>query len=189
MLKWLGFLQITEEASSKYEKTDIKMSTASVPANKNVQAIMLKSMVPDLGWFNRDWTKFEDWWRGVRLDLKSNRIIETNDRITVILAYLKRGIVGIYTQKKLKELDKELGIQDWDDFMKEIKTTFSNKTKVVLSSQIVDLVFLYFTFQFYFHSVLFFYFLFLEQLGLGLIGHAVTSVTTWWYSHKTDYET
>ena len=25
---------------------------------------------------------------------------------------------------------------------------------------------------------LFFYFLFLEQLGLGLIGHAVTSVTT-----------
>ena len=131
MLKWLGFLQITEEALSKYEKTDIKMSTASVPANKNVQAIMLKSMVPDLGWFNRDWTKFEDWWRGVRLDLKSNRIIETDDRITVILAHLKRGIVGIYTQKKLKELDKELGIQDWDDFMKEIKTTFSNKTKTV----------------------------------------------------------
>ena len=46
------------------------------------------------------------------------------------------------------------------------------------SSQMVDLVFLYFTFYFYFHSVLFFYFLFLEQLGLGLIGHAVTSVTT-----------
>ena len=35
---------------------------------------------------------------------------------------------------------------------------------------------------------LFFYFLFLEQLGLGLISHVVTSIT-WWYSHKTDYET
>jgi len=37
--------------------------------------------------------------------------------------------VGIYTQKKLDELDKELGTQDWDDFVKELKTTFSNKSK------------------------------------------------------------
>ena len=45
------------------------------------------------------------------------------------------------------------------------------------SSQTVDLGFLYFTFYFHFLFDLFFYFLFLEQLGLGLIGHAVTSVT------------
>jgi len=32
-------------------------------------------------------------------------------------------------------------------------------------------------FYFYFIFNLFFYFLFLEQLGLGLIGHAITSVT------------
>ena len=31
---------------------------------------------------------------------------------------------------------------------------------------------------FYFSLYFLFYFLFLEQLGLGLIGHAVTSVTT-----------
>ena len=37
--------------------------------------------------------------------------------------------MGIYTQKKLDELDKELGTQDWDDFVKELKTTFSNKSK------------------------------------------------------------
>jgi len=36
----------------------------------------------------------------------------------------------------------------------------------------------YFIFIFYFIFDLFFHFLFLEQLGLGLIGHAVTSVTT-----------
>jgi len=30
--------------------------------------------------------------------------------------------VGIYTQKKLNELDKELRTQDWDEFVKEIKT-------------------------------------------------------------------
>ena len=47
----------------------------------------------------------------------------------------------------------------------------------ISSSQMVDLGFLYFTFYFYFYFDLFFYFLFLEQLGLGLIGHTVTSVT------------
>ena len=73
--------------------------------------------------------KFEDWWRGIRLFLKSNRVIETNDRITVILAYLRGGVAGIYTQRKLDELDKELGTQDWEDFVKEIKITFSDKTK------------------------------------------------------------
>jgi len=36
---------------------------------------------------------------------------------------------------------------------------------------------LYFSFYLYFLFNLFFYFLFLEQLGLGLISHAVTSVT------------
>ena len=42
---------------------------------------------------------------------------------------------------------------------------------------------LYFTFLF----LLLFTFLFLEQLGLGFISHAVTSVTNWWRSHKTDH--
>jgi len=47
----------------------------------------------------------------------------------VILAHLRGGIVGIYVQRKLDELDKETGIQDWEDFVIEIKTTFSDKTK------------------------------------------------------------
>ena len=39
--------------------------------------------------------------------------------------------MGIYVQKKLDELDKELETQDWDDFVKEIKMTFSDKSKAV----------------------------------------------------------
>ena len=61
--------------------------------------------------------------------LKSNRVMETDDRITAILACLREGIVGIYAQKKLNKLDKEIGTQDWDNFVKEIKMTFSDKTK------------------------------------------------------------
>jgi len=44
---------------------------------------------------------------------------------------------------------------------------------------------LIFIFISYFIFLLFF--LLLEQLGLGVISHAVTSVTTWWHSHKTDH--
>ena len=40
---------------------------------------------------------------------------------------------------------------------------------------------------FYFLCFLFL-FLFIEQLRLGFISHAVTSVTNWWHSHKTDHE-
>ena len=38
--------------------------------------------------------------------------METNNRITAILVHLRGGIAGICTQKKLDELDKELGTQD-----------------------------------------------------------------------------
>ncbi len=55
--------------------------------------------------------------------------METNNRITAILAHLREGVVGIYIQKKLDKLDKELGTQNWEEFVKEIKTMFSDKTK------------------------------------------------------------
>ena len=113
LLEWLGSLQITEKASSEYKKTDIEMSAApALATNENIQTVIPKSIVLNLRWFNGDQTKFEDWWRGIWLYLKSNRVIETNDRITVILAHLRGGVAGIYAQKKLNELDKELGTQD-----------------------------------------------------------------------------
>jgi len=35
--------------------------------------------------------------------------MKIDNGITVILAHLKRSIAGIYVQKKLNELDKEIG--------------------------------------------------------------------------------
>ena len=107
------------------------MSVALVPVttNMNKQAVMPKNIVPDPRQFDGDRMKFEDWWREIRLFLKSNRVIETDDRIIAILACLRGGVADIYTQKKLDKLDKELGTQDWEEFVKEIKITFSNKTK------------------------------------------------------------
>ena len=65
----------------------------------------------------------------MRLFLKSNKVIDTDDRIIVILVCLREGIAGIYVQKKLNKLDEELETQNWEEFIKEIKTIFSNKTK------------------------------------------------------------
>ena len=52
-----------------------------------------------------------------------------DDRITAILARLRGGVAGIYAQKKLDELDEDNDTQDWDKFVKELKTTFSDKLK------------------------------------------------------------
>ena len=90
---------------------------AAAGVSKNVQTEMLKNMVLDPGWFDGDQMKFEDWWRGIRLFLKSNRVMETDDRITAILTRFKGDVVGIYMQRKLDKLDKETGTQDWEDFV------------------------------------------------------------------------
>ena len=86
-------------------------------------------MVLDPGWFDSDQTKFKDWWRRIRLFSKSNRVTGTDDRITAILACLRGSVVDIYAQKKLDKLDKETETQNWEEFVREIKNTFSNKTK------------------------------------------------------------
>ena len=57
----LGSLKIMNEVSERMNKwIDEEMSVAPAPTNKNVQAIMPKTMVLDPEWFNRDQTKFED---------------------------------------------------------------------------------------------------------------------------------
>ena len=117
----------------EYKQTDTEMSvapaTAAAAVSENTQAGLPKSMVLDPVWFDGDRSKFEDWWRGIRLFLKSNRVNRTDNRITAILACLRGGIAGIYAQKKLDEFDEDNDTQDWDEFMKEFKTTFSDKSK------------------------------------------------------------
>jgi len=43
--------------------------------------------------------------------------METDNRITAILARFRGGVAGIYVQKKLDELDKETGTQEWEEFV------------------------------------------------------------------------
>jgi len=52
-----------------------------------------------------------------------------DDKITAVLAQLRGGIAGIYVQKKINELEDEEDTQDWEEFVKEIKIAFSDKSK------------------------------------------------------------
>ena len=117
--------------NTKQIDTEMSVAPATTAAavSENVQAGLPKNMVLDPGWFDSDRSKFEDWWRGIRLFLKSNRVNRTDNRITAILARLRGGVAGIYAQKKLDKLDEDNDTQDWDDFVKELKTTFSDKSK------------------------------------------------------------
>ena len=49
------------------------------------ESIPTKSMVLDPEWFDRDRTKFKDWWRRIQLFLKSNKVVATDDKITAVL--------------------------------------------------------------------------------------------------------
>ena len=118
LLERLRSLKILEEeASSENKQTETTMFTAPVATNKNIQARMLKSIIPDPGQFDGDQTKFKNQWKGIRLFLKSNRVTKTDDRITAILACLREGVTGIYTQKKLDEIDDKEGTQNQEDFV------------------------------------------------------------------------
>jgi len=81
-----------------------EMLIAPVPTVYN-ENVLTKNMVLDPGWFDGDRTKFEDWWRGIKLFLKSNRVVAADDKITTVLAQLRGSMAEIYTQKKIDELE------------------------------------------------------------------------------------
>jgi len=65
---------------------------------------------------------------------------------------------------------------------------YINTVNFVSRSLTVDFI-LFSLFTLFYFTLLYFLLLFLEQLGLGFISHAVTSVTNGWRSHKTDHRT
>ena len=86
----LRSLRITKDNISNRSTEPATLETeeiliASVLAMHNENTV-IKNMIPDPGWFDGDKTKFKDWWRGIRLFLKSNRVVATDDKITIVLA-------------------------------------------------------------------------------------------------------
>jgi len=72
----------TEPASSE----EILTVPTQVVYNETIQTVISKNIVSNLEWFDGDQMKFKDWWRGIQLFLKSNRVIVVNNKITEVLA-------------------------------------------------------------------------------------------------------
>jgi len=47
-----------------------------------------------------------------------------------VLARLREDVAEIYAQKKINELENTEDTQSWKEFVEEIKTVFSDKSKV-----------------------------------------------------------
>jgi len=56
-------------------------------------------------------------------------VVAADNKITTVLARLRGGTAEIYAQKKINKLEDTEDIQDWEEFVKEIKTAFSDKSK------------------------------------------------------------
>jgi len=57
-----------------------------------------KSTVPEPGWFNGNRKGFEDWWRAMRLYLKTNRITGAENKVTAVLSRFHRRTAGAFAQ-------------------------------------------------------------------------------------------
>ena len=87
----LGSLRITKANVSNKKTEPVipetldAMLKALAVYNETVQTVILKNMVLDLGQFDKDRTKFEDWWIGIYLLFKSNKVIAIDNKITIVL--------------------------------------------------------------------------------------------------------
>ena len=57
----------------------------------------------------------------------------------MVLVQLRGGIAGIYIQKKINQMKDKDNIQDWNEFIKKIKTAFSDKSKAADTKQKIEI--------------------------------------------------
>ena len=146
----------------------------------------------------------DGWWstdpNGLLLLDNKIYVLSAGNLCTCVLQYNHDHILaGYFGQNKTLELVHRgyswpSFYADVQQFCKSCVTCMWSKPQrhkpYMSRSLTMDLTFIFrFSFYFIFPFSFFFYFLFLEQLGLGFISHAVTSVTGWWHSHKTDHRT
>ena len=73
------------------------------------------------------------------MSFKSNRDLATDNKITAILAWLREGPADIYTQNEINQIKDYDNTQDWGEFIKEIKTAFSNKIEIIDAEQKIEI--------------------------------------------------
>src|SRR5262249_55618993 len=83
--------------------------------------------VPEPGFFDGTRDKFDDWWRSIVFYLKYHKIQEADRKIITIISRLRGGMAGAFAQTWADKLESDDDDQDWEEFRKLFKRTFSDE--------------------------------------------------------------
>lgn len=107
------------EESEEESMSDTTENNTTVPPN-------IKSLVPDPGFFDGTRTKFDDWWRNMKLFLRFNKVTAADDKAIAIISRMRGGTAGAFGDMKFREIEDSDDAVNWDEFVQELEKTFSN---------------------------------------------------------------
>jgi hypothetical protein len=84
-------------------------------------------MVPEPGFFDGTRSKFEDWWRQMKLYMRFNKIASADDKATAVLARFRGGTAGPFAQMVLMEMEDREDTIPWEDFEAQVTKNFSDE--------------------------------------------------------------
>jgi len=86
----------------------------------------IKTLVPDPGFFDGTRTKFDDWWRNMKLFLRFNKVTAADDKAIAVISRMRGGTAGAFGDMKFREIEDDDDAVDWDEFVEELEKTFAD---------------------------------------------------------------
>jgi hypothetical protein len=77
---------------------------------------MGKSLVPDPGFFDGEQKRFSDWWRGMKLFLKFNKVNSPDMKITATISRMRGGTAGNFATHWTDKVANMDDTMDWKAF-------------------------------------------------------------------------
>ena len=115
-----------EELGESEESGEENMAEATENAITTTATPNVKSLVPDPGFFDGTRSKFDDWWRNMKLFLRFNKVTSADDKAIAIIARMRGGTAGAFGDMKFREMEDDDDAIDWDEFADELEKTFSD---------------------------------------------------------------
>jgi hypothetical protein len=84
-----------------------------------------KSLVPDPGFFDGEQQRFSDWWKGMKLFLKSYKVDSLDMKITAIISQMRGGTAGNFATHWTDKVANTEDTMDWKAFEDNLTGSFS----------------------------------------------------------------
>jgi hypothetical protein len=130
-LKGLHLREETEsEEETKLDKTQMSMNQGTGQAAESQALVLMngqgaKSLVPDPRFFDGERKRFSDWWRGMKLFLKFNKVDSLDMKIMVIISQMRGGTAGNFATHWMDKVVNMEDTMDWKAFEDSLTSFFS----------------------------------------------------------------